>query len=56
MRNTLSVLARWLAIGGLWLLIGLLVLPVLLLQSVTGAGIRVLEILKQTADELRGPK
>lgn len=52
MRNTLSVLGRWLAIGGLWLLIMLLTIPIWIAHHITGAGLALLEPLKAKADEL----
>ncbi len=53
MRNTLSALVRWLAIGGLWLLMGVLIVPVMILHWVSGAGLAVIAELKATADMLR---
>lgn len=35
MLNTLSASARWLAIGGLWLLAGVLLVPALIFQSLS---------------------
>lgn len=52
MRITPRVLARWLAIGGLWALIAVLTIPCALLHALNGIGLSVLEALKDRADAL----
>jgi hypothetical protein len=54
MRTTLSDLGRWLAICGLWLLIGLLIVPTAVMHWLSGGGLAVIEVLKDRVDDLRG--
>lgn len=53
MRNTLSALARWSAIGGLWALIVVLIVPTMVMHWTSGAGLWVIEALASRANELR---
>lgn len=53
MLHKLRVLARWSAIGGLWVLIGLLVILAALLHALNGVTLDALGALKAKADELR---
>ena len=46
------VFALWLAIGGLWVLIALLMVPTAICQAITGVGLSLMEPLKAKADEL----
>lgn len=53
MRNTLSDLARWLAIGGLWAVIGLAMPLTLLGQGMSALGLSVAERAKARLNRLR---
>jgi hypothetical protein len=52
MKSSASALLRFLAAGGLWLLIAILIIPTLMLHWVSGAGLFVIAELKTLADEL----
>lgn len=52
MKRTPNGWLRFLAWGGLWLVIGLLTIPTFICQLVTGAGLAMIEPLKAKADEL----
>lgn len=55
MPSMLSASARLLAIGGVWVAIGLLIIPAALFHALSGASLTALEALKAKADELRRP-
>jgi len=52
MSKSASASLRYLAAGGLWLLIAVLILPTLILHWVSGAGLFVIAELKTLADDL----
>lgn len=54
MRSTLSALARWSAIGGLWLLILALIPLTALTHWLSGRGLFVAEWAKHQLSDLRG--
>lgn len=52
MKSTLRASPRYLAIFGLWVLIGILIVPTWIAQKITGVGLSLIDPLKAKADEL----
>lgn len=52
MKKTASASLRFLAAGGLWLLIAVLIIPSLVMHWLSGAGLFVIAELKTLADDL----